>query len=380
VRILFVYSYLPTHVGGIETAIDALACELARRSHEVTVLGAHVPSAQPPRASQAYRTVSVPALNAFEERLGIPVPLFHPLLVPLVRRAVAAAEVVHAHGFLSPATLTALALARLGGRTAPIRVLTEHVGHVAYASRSLSALESAAIATVGRTTVRCAEAVVVYNTRVASEISRLVPGATVQWIENGVDRERYHPPASGERAALRAERGWDERPRVLFVGRLVAKKGVHLATAAAQAAGGAFELVVVGPGRLDRAGDHVRVLGPLPPEEVARLYRSCDAFLLPSSGEGFPLSAQEALASGLPVFLGEDPTYKRYTEGAGTSIVLVPKNAQAIAAAVCNVLRCPDALALASRQAATHASRSFSWARSADAHEELIGRLHAKRA
>ena len=56
----------------------------------------------------------------------------------------------------------------------------------------------------------------------------LAPGARlVHPSTTGSHAGRYRPAAPGERDALRAELGWDARPRVVFVGRMVAKKGVE---------------------------------------------------------------------------------------------------------------------------------------------------------
>ena len=70
-------------------------------------------------------------------------------------------------------------------------VLTEHVGHVAYESNVLNGLESLAIATIGRATLRAAEAIVINNDRVESEVRRLVPDRRIDFLPNGVDTRRF---------------------------------------------------------------------------------------------------------------------------------------------------------------------------------------------
>jgi glycosyltransferase involved in cell wall biosynthesis len=252
------------------------------------------------------------------------------------------------------------------------RVLTEHVGHVPYESRLLDRAEAAAIATIGRAAARAADALVYFNDKVRDELARLAPGTRLERIENGVDTDRYRPPSDGERDRLRAELGWDERPRALFVGRLVAKKGVHLALDAARH--GDFELVVVGPGALpEGAPPNVTALGALTPSRVAELYRAADAFLLPSRGEGFPLTVQEAMASGLPVVLAEDPAYRSHLDGAGRGATLLPPDGRTIAEAVARVAGDPES----GRAALDHARGNFSWHTAADAHERLYEELVA---
>ena len=120
---------------------------------------------------------------------------------------------------------------------------------------------------------------------------------------------------------------------MLFVGRLVAKKGLDTALAATAATDGAFRLVVAGPGPLQPQGIRgVDVLGPIPSERVAELYRAADALLLPSRGEGFPVAVQEAMSSGLPVVMTNDPSYRRYLDGAGAGVRFVPTAPKVIAA------------------------------------------------
>lgn len=375
-RILFVSHYALPHLGGIEVAIDAVASELTRRGHDVAHLAAAARrdrEGEPGR--RPYRVLRLPALNTLEDRTGAPWPVFGPSLVRALRRELAAADVLHAHGFLYMSSLVALLMAPRA------RVLTEHVGHVSYDSKLLDRGEAMAIATLGRFAARRADALVYLNDKVAEDLRDLAPGARLVRIGNGVDTELFHPPREGERARLRSELGWDERPRVLFVGRLVAKKGVDLALAAAAAADGGFELVLVGPGDPPAsvpAG--VSVLGPLPRGRVAELYRAADAFLLPSRGEGFPLTVQEAMASGLPVVLADDPAYEPHLDGAGDGAHTRPADGAALAALLREIVGDPERRERAGAQAAEYARSAFSLEAVTDAHERLYSELSDARA
>jgi glycosyltransferase involved in cell wall biosynthesis len=287
-----------------------------------------------------------------------------------LRQLLSNADVFHGHGFLSQNATAGLRLARRHPHIA--RVLTEHVGHVPYTNALIDGVERIAIRTVGRHTASLAETLVALNSNVTQQLQRLTPHIPVVLIENGVDLEHYRPPVEGERERLRAELGWDARPRVVFVGRLVEKKGIHVAVAAAREAGDLFQLVVVGPGKRPAAHANVLSLGPQPPERVAEIYRACDAFLLPSRGEGFPLVCQEAMASGLPVVLSNDEAYRTILDGAGRAASLVPANPAAVLDALRALL---PVAADAGREARAFAQRRFSWDRTADEHIALYRRL-----
>jgi glycosyltransferase involved in cell wall biosynthesis len=382
-RILFVSHYATPHIGGIETVIHWLRRELRNRGHEVV----HVASSATPfdleQLPPDEGVIRVPAINVLENKLGVPYPIFSPRLMTVLARELKQADVVHAHGLLYQSSVLALRYAKLRhrGEDGPVRVLTEHVGHVPYESALLDKMESAAIATVGRLSVKAAESVVVLNRQVGAEVEALGPNGPVVQIPNGIDTDLFRPAQNGERDALRRKFGWDDDlPRVLFVGRLVAKKGLDTALEAAAASLGKFELVVAGPGPLQpESASGVKVLGPIPSERVAELYRAADALLLPSRGEGFPVTVQEAMASGLPVVMTNDPSYARYLDGAGDGVTLVPPAPVEIARTLDSLLADGEALAAAGRAGHQHARGAFTWEQAAQRHERLYEGLLAAR-
>ena len=376
-RLLLVSHYAIPHTGGVETVCDGLAEQMAARGHEVV----HVASDAGPEGREpspaGYRVVRVPALNVLERRLGVPYPLFSPRLLGVLRRELARADVVHAHGFLYQGTLAALALRR-GGR--PAVVMSEHVGHVPYASRTLDHLEAAAIATLGRAALQAVDHVVVCNRTVEALVRRLVPGKPLSWIANGVDPDRFRPPEPGEHEALRARLGWDARPRVLFVGRAVAKKGLDVAAAAVARAGGGAVLAVAGQERLaDGLPGVAEPLGEVSSDAMAGIYRAADVLLLPSIGEGLPMACQEAMLSGLPVVMTDDPGYREVLAPTAPAVRLLPQDPDLMGAAVAELLADDAARRAASQAARRHAVERFSLRRVADEHEALYASLLERR-
>jgi glycosyltransferase involved in cell wall biosynthesis len=98
---------------------------------------------------------------------------------------------------------------------------------------------------------------------------------------------------------------------VVYVGRLSSEKGIlPLLEAWSRATKGELELRVIGDGplwekALALAGERVRFLGRLPPEDVREELASARALVIPSFSEGQPLALLEALAARLPV-VGSD--------------------------------------------------------------------------
>jgi glycosyltransferase involved in cell wall biosynthesis len=114
-------------------------------------------------------------------------------------------------------------------------------------------------------------------------------------------------PTGAPRQATSSTNG---RARLLYVGRLLYWKGVHLALAAMPRTKDAT-LTVVGEGpfrsrllelaRHFRVEDRVQFTGNLPRPRVMELYGDHDIFLFPSLHDSGGMSVLEAMAAGLPV-------------------------------------------------------------------------------
>jgi glycosyltransferase involved in cell wall biosynthesis len=82
-------------------------------------------------------------------------------------------------------------------------------------------------------------------------------------------------------------------------------------------------------------GDHVRFLGLVDNEQVARYYAAADVFVLPSLLEACPTVAVEALASGTPVVSSDNPGGVELARLFGDDVRVVPREqAPALAAAL----------------------------------------------
>ena len=148
-----------------------------------------------------------------------------------------------------------------------------------------------------------------------SEHLRTLAGRTerdlgIEVITNGVDTDLFCP-SPRDLAVPR-----DQAFSVLFVGRLIERKGVvHLVRAFGELAAndGSSRLVIVGDGperlRLERLsrdlgiGGRVDFRGAMPQAELPTIYRRASVFVMPALQEGMSNAVLEAMASGLPIVI-----------------------------------------------------------------------------
>ncbi len=207
---------------------------------------------------------------------------------------------MHVQDVLYATSLPALLLARRRGIAS---VLTQHVAFVPQGTRLLNGLQRLAFASLGRG-FRMATIVATYNTSVAEWVARRWRIGEVPVLPVGVETTAGE---TADRAQLR--RSFDlpeDRFLALFVGRDVPKKGLDLFLGAR---GREYELVAVTDRPPAQDGSTVAFMSPA---RLQGLMHCVDAFVLPSEGEGFPLSLQEALANGLPVVTTRHPGYEQY--------------------------------------------------------------------
>jgi D-inositol-3-phosphate glycosyltransferase len=360
VRVLLVSAYYLPHLGGIERFTQNLARGLVSRGHDVHVLCCRTARDSPlEQDDDGVRVHRVPAGNPFEQRLGVPWPVPAPFaVVRAVRRLSRGVDVVLVNDILYATSIAALLFS-----PAPV-VLTQHVGVVPQRNRALELLERLAYRATRRTARRAA-AHIAYNPQVAAWASRLW-GADVRVLPVG--------SGFGNVDGSRAEFGLPEdRFVALFVGRDTPKKRLDVVLDAADER---YELAVV-TGREQPPGPRrgVRFFPPLAPDRLGALMRCVDAFVLPSHGEGIPLSLQEAMAAGLPVVTTLNPGYEAYFSA--QDVLAVEPDASSLRNAL-GTLAGDEALRrrLAARSAEV-ARRHFDPDRFVDAYEEQLRVVHS---
>lgn len=356
-NVLLVCHYYAPHVGGIENVVQAEAERLVALGHEVTVLTSAERSST--SVEGGVRIVRVAAWNGLEHRAGVPFPVFSPRILVRAIDLARKSDIVHVHDCFYLSSWSGAIAAALTGK--PL-LLSQHVAMVEHPSALVCGIQKAVYGTIGRLLVRRARKVFVINEYVGRFVAGL--GAAREntvVLSNGVDPERYRPAAdAAERELLRKQYGLPlDRPLALFVGRLVPKKGIDIALAARTSE---FDLVVVGsgdPAALDGAAG-VHFLGSRAPRQVAEIFRACDLFVLPTSGEIFPLVVREAMSTGLPVVTTDEPDYAALGI-ASDEIALAPRDAAAVRAAIHRIIA-DERLALRMRQnARQYAREQFSW-------------------
>ena len=129
-------------------------------------------------------------------------------------------------------------------------------------------------------------------------------------IPFGIEARTIHVSDANTRRACEIRRDANG-PIVLFVGRLVPYKGVHVLLEALTGLDAVALIVGEGPMRARLAAraselgvaGKVRFLGSVDDNELAALYRACDVFVLPSvtRQEAFGVVQLEAMAAGKPV-------------------------------------------------------------------------------
>lgn len=90
--------------------------------------------------------------------------------------------------------------------------------------------------------------------------------------------------------------------------------------------------------------DHVRFSGRVSEAEKANLYRLADAYVMPSSGEGFGFVVLEALACGLPVVASSTDGTREAVRGGELGAVVDPKDSAALERAIVEALARPKAI------------------------------------
>lgn len=368
-RILCVTHFFEGHGGGIERVAGQLAHALADRGHGVSWAAS---SADPAPADARITALPLACIDPAERLTGLPLPLPLPGALAALRRAVADCDVVIVHDALYASSLAAMRLARCQGK--PV-ILIQHIAAIPFASATLRTIMATANALVTRPMLRAADQVIFISETVRQAFAGVPLRRAPRLLFNGVDGAVFHPgPARRARFGLPDHGLPDHGPVAAFVGRFVAKKGLPVLRAVAQARPD-ITFALAGSGPIDPTGwnlPNVRLLGRLPQADIADLFRAADLLLLPSTGEGYPLVIQEAMACGLPVLCGEesahaDPAAAGWLHGVPITLA----DPAATARAVLQALDLPRASETQRAAMAAYAGATYRWPVMAEAVERI---------
>jgi glycosyltransferase involved in cell wall biosynthesis len=380
VRLLQVIPYyLPAiDFGGPVSVCAKLAEAMVRRGHAVTVL----------TTDAASRVARVPALE--EQRDGVRIVRLRNLSQALVRtnlytpwrtrstlaELLSSSQVVHVHEFFT--WLTFRSTTEAARQRRPV-LLSGH-GSVSMApERGRVGIKRVWLSTLGGRTIAASNLVQAATQHEAEQCVRAgIAREKIRLIPQGVQA----PPRSGSGAAFRARFGLDDRPILLFVGRLLESKGVDLLLRAAQR----FAehplrplFVLVGPpeNRPDLGpgprGSNVLLTGRLDQAQLQDAYAAAAAFVLPSFAEGMPMTALDALAFGLPAVLSRACNLPEVAEaGAG---ILVDPDLESLTRGLERLLSQPDAWPRMGAAARELAATRFDTERVHDAYERIYEEL-----
>lgn len=178
----------------------------------------------------------------------------------------------------------------------------------------------------------------------------------LELVHHGIDTEKYRFVSSDVRERLGIPR---ESSLVLFVGRVEARKGLHILCQAipevtksrpgtkfvlvghdtTTAPGhGSFKAYLSQKAQANGFSNSLRLLDFLPPDELVQLYSACDVFVLPSLQEAFSSVVLEALACGKPVVVTSAGGAIDIGLTPPNVIIVPPNDVRELAQAIINLL------------------------------------------
>jgi len=249
----------------------------------------------------------------------------------------------------------------------------------------------------GRLAARCSDAELLQNVEDLAVLRRIgVPARRLRVLGNGIDLARFDranvDPARIE--VLRKEFGAETDEVICgVVGRLVWEKGYREVLEAARLLRDRvpnLRFAIIGPLDMDKrdavtADDvdaaarlgNVRFFGYR--DDVDECYAAMDLYVLASHREGFPRSAMEAAAMGVPVIATNIRGCRQVVERGTTGMLVEPRDPRALADAIEDLATRETVRAAMGEAAVAKARRDFDQQRVIDLTLETYDRVLAER-
>jgi len=173
-------------------------------------------------------------------------------------------------------------------------------------------------------------------------------GLDSEVVYNKIDTTRFHEGLDGSR--LRQKYNLGNRPLILFIGRIVPYKGLHLLLEAFNLVRSELpsaNLVIVGKHILpayskklaEIANSSVIFAGYVPTEELPYYYAACDIYATGTIWESFNIPLVEAQACGKPVVAFNFGPHPEVVKEGETGFLVPPRDVGALAEAVIRLVK-----------------------------------------
>jgi glycosyltransferase involved in cell wall biosynthesis len=248
-----------------------------------------------------YTKAQIKGINIIEKKLGIPFPIPNISSIRNIYRIVKKSNLIHLHDYFYAHHIIAWIIAKLLKKQI---VVTQHIGYIPYKSKALRLLLTAANKTIGRLILIKSQRCFFISNAVKSYFKDLlglknIP-TTWTFLANGVNQNIFKSPEN----AL----DLNKSNTLIFVGRLVEKKGIRLVYDLIDALP-EYKWIIVGDGPVKSEHlkkPNVEYYPHLNHKELYQKYVQSKLLILPSYGEGFPLVIQEAVSCGVSVLTSRD--------------------------------------------------------------------------
>lgn len=375
-RVLVITSTFPRWQGDNEPPFVFELCRRLGDRFDVMVLAPHAPGAKfresignlevyrfryffTPWQSLAYHGGIMANLRQKRLRyLLIPFFLLSELvaLVLLLRKH--RVDVIHAH-WLIPQGVVAVAAQTLITGKKPAIICTSH-------GTDLVGLTGTAFRWLQKQVMAKVDKLTVVSQALRTHATGLAKRDDVEVIPMGVDLTgTFIPPAAAGRS----------NHELLFVGRLVAQKGVRYLIQALpeilkKHPQAVLSIVGDGPERANlqglaaasKVGEHVRFLGAVENSALKELYGGAAMFVSSSLSEGFGLTCVEALGCACPVVATDLPAIRDIVIDGVTGLICKQKDSGDLAAKICFLLEHPELRATMGSAGRQYVQSRFDWA------------------
>ena len=303
-HICYCYHVFSPIKGGVEENIINVSRELIKKGHKVSVVTSNTPNRPDKEFIHGIEVIRIkPLFSIFKTPI---MPEYKKLL------SIVDADIIHAHGTIPNVSDVAIFYAAKNNIPS---VLTYHFDGNAD-SKIGSFFGEFYNRFINRKVVSKADKII-STSKSYAETSIVLKDFLdkVEIIPNGVDLNRFNPKI--EVGNIREKYNLPSKNIVLHVGRFVKYKGLeYLIRAMKYVEHGT--LIIAGKGKLewylkqivrDEKLKNVKFLGYVPDEDLPKLYRVSDVYVLPSitRGENFGISALEAMACGVPIIASDLP-------------------------------------------------------------------------